>query len=56
MQNPRASPKPKLSLKNGKQNILLHDPGYLNPPLECRGCTSSTVSISFCQARSLAYR
>lgn len=31
MQKPRASPKSKLNLKDGKQNILLHGPGYLNP-------------------------
>lgn len=31
MQKPKASPKSKLSLKNGKQNILLHGPGHLNP-------------------------
>lgn len=31
MQKPMASPKSKLSLKNGKQNILLHGPGHLNP-------------------------
>lgn len=31
MQKPRASPKSKLSLKDGKRSILLRDPGYLSP-------------------------
>ena len=62
MQKPRASPKSKLSLKDGKGSILLRDPGYLSPRSNAEAAllelfpSVSMVSFSSTRMMRLSYQ